>query len=186
MSQENLQPVRMPLALRADSHRRLEERLSVRFPGVVALGTRAIRLLPPRSWLRQKVLRRVARVYLEAYNRKDFESTYSLYRPDSESILPHQLVEVGFEPVARGRQAVVGVQRRWHADWGEFRIEPEEVIDLDGRVLLLGRIRGSGLSSGAGIDTEWGNLATFAAGRIVREQFFFDRAEALKAVGLTE
>jgi hypothetical protein len=52
--------------------------------------------------------------------------------------------------------------------------------------LVLGRIRGSGLSSGAGIDTDWGILVTFVAGWVIREQFFFDRGEALEAVGLSE
>jgi len=107
-----------------------------------------------------------------------------MYRPDSESVLPRQLVGMGFEPVAHGRQEIIRVQRLWHADWGEFRIEPEETIDLGHRVLVLGHIRGHGLSSGAGIDTAWGLLVTTTRGLVVREQFFFDHAEALDAAGL--
>ena len=65
-------------------------------------------------------------------------------------------------------------------------IEPEEIVDVGGRFLLLGKITASGLSSGAGMVTEWGNLVTMEAGRIIREQLFFDRAEAVNAAGLPE
>ena len=186
MSQENVEVVRIPFAVRADSHRGVGERFCLRFPSVVVLGARAIQRLPLRSRLRRGAFRAVGQLFLEAYNRKDFEAAYALYHPDSETIVPHQLVAVGFEPVAHGRRANIDLQRRWHADWGEFRIEPDQAIDLDGRVLFLGRIRGSGLSSGAGIETDWGVLITVTRGRIVREHFFFDRNEALEAAGLQE
>jgi ketosteroid isomerase-like protein len=187
MSRENVEIVRQPLAVRADSHRRLEERASLRFPGPVSLLGRAFLRLSPRSRLRQKGVSRLARLFLEAYNRRDFDATYSRYHPDSETIVPHQLVAVGFEPIACGRLAILSFQRRWHADWGEFRIEPAEVIDLGGRVLVLGHIRGSGLSSGAGTDSEWGLFVTIAPnGWIVREQVFFQHAEAVAAAGLRE
>jgi hypothetical protein len=187
MSQGNVEIVRQPLAVKADSHRRLVERVSLRLPGVVTLLGGAVLRLSSRSVLRQKVVRRSGRLFLEAYNRRDFDATYSRYHPHSETNLPHQLVEVGFEPVARGRQAIISTQRRWHADWGEFRIEPDEIIDLGGRVLVLGRIRGSGLSSGAGMDGNWALLVTVSTGAwIIREQVFFDHAEALEAAGLRE
>ena len=184
MSRENPDLVRMPLRVRAESPRRMEERVCIRYPAAVALLVRGVMRLSPRSRLRQTLVRRSAQVFLEAYNRKDFDSAYSLYHPTSETILPHQFTEMGFEPVARGARAGVAVQRRWHAEWGEFEIEPHEAIDLGDRVLLLGRIRGSGLSSGAGVESEWADLVTLAAGWIVREQYFFDAGEALAAVGL--
>ena len=186
MPQENVEAVRTPLDVRAVPRRGVGERLALRFPGAVALSGRAAARLPLRSRPRQAALRWAAQVFLGAYNRKDFEAAYSLYHRDSETIVPHQLVDVGFEPVAHGRQANIDLQRRWHEHWGEFRIEPEQVIDLDGRILFLGRITGSGLSSGAGFETDWGLLVTYAAGRVIREQFFFDRDEALEAGGLPE
>jgi ketosteroid isomerase-like protein len=70
---------------------------------------------------------------------------------------------------------------------GDFRFEPEELADLgDGRVVVIGRQKGSGLSSGAAFDTDWAVLITLSAGLVSREQFFFDRAEALAAAGLPE
>jgi hypothetical protein len=58
--------------------------------------------------------------------------------------------------------------------------------DECGRVLVLGRLKGSGLSSGAAIDNEWADLDTFSAGRVIRRQIFLDHAEGLEAAGLRE
>ena len=122
---------------------------------------------------------------LEAANRKDLEASSALYHPDIELIVDQQFVALGFDPVYRGREARISVQRRWVAEWGDFRYEPEELIDLgDGRVLVVGRMTGSGLSSGAGIDNDWAELFTLSAGRVVREHSFLDRDEALTAAGL--
>jgi hypothetical protein len=53
--------------------------------------------------------------------------------------------------------------------------------------LVIGRIRSGGLSSGARIDSDFANLFTLSArGRVIREQVYFDRAEALEAAGLPE
>lgn len=71
------------------------------------------------------------------------------------------------------------------ADWGEFRYEPDEGLDLGGdRLLLVGRVRGVGRGSGVEIDSEWGLLATISDGLLAREQSFLDKAEALEAASL--
>jgi ketosteroid isomerase-like protein len=76
--------------------------------------------------------------------------------------------------VYRGREARLDFQRRWTAEWGEMRFVPEEVLDLGDRVLFLGRVNGSGVSSGAGFETDWAVLYRLSAGRLIREQPFFD------------
>ena len=181
---ETVEAVRVPLAVRAHSRRRLEERLCLRFPSVAAFGGRAILRLPPRSQLRQRVLRRASRLFLEAFNREDFDAAYSLYHPDSETIFPQELATVGLERITRGRQAMFSLQRLWHLEWGEFRVEPEELIDLESRMLILGRFTGIGVRSGAGVKSDWGLLLTLATGRVIREQIFLDHREALEAAGL--
>ena len=54
--------VRQPMAVAARSRRRLEERLGVRFPGVMAFLDRVGWRVPPRSRLRQAFLRRAAEI----------------------------------------------------------------------------------------------------------------------------
>jgi len=53
MSQDNVEILRQPLTAAPHSLRRLEERLGLRFPGLLALVDRLVRGLPPRSRLRR-------------------------------------------------------------------------------------------------------------------------------------
>ncbi|MDQ3730334.1 MAG: nuclear transport factor 2 family protein [Actinomycetota bacterium] len=191
MSQENVELVRQPIAVAAHPRRRLEQHL-IRFPPAFALFARAAwrfyTLLPPRSRLRQAIARRYVAQAAEALNRGDLEAAFAVYHPDVETIIDQRLVALGVEPTYRGRKARMAFQERWNTEWGEWRFEPEEVIDLgDGRMLAVGRVAGSGLSSGVALDRYSAFLVTFGpAGRVIREQVFLDRDEALEAVGLRE
>lgn len=76
-------------------------------------------------------------------------------------------------------------ERTWQAELGESRFAPEELIDLaDGQLLVIGRVQGSGLASGAGFDSDWALLLRLSDGLVVQEQVFFDRNEALETVAL--
>jgi ketosteroid isomerase-like protein len=184
--EENREVVRQPLALRADSRRRLEERLGVRFPGALAFLARVVWRLPPRSGLRRALIRRAVRLGLEATNRRDFQAAFALFHPDIELIASGTFITLGYDSVFRGREERIRFQERWHAEWGQFRFEPDELIDLGDRVLVVGRVTGSGLSSGAAVDNDWADLFTISAGKAIREQVFFDHSEALEAAGLRE
>jgi ketosteroid isomerase-like protein len=185
MSQEKVEPVRQPLSVRNRPHRSLDERLALRFPAALAWVTGRIWRLPARPRLRQAVGRRAVMLGIGAYNRRDLEAAVSLYHPDIEYITPPQILALGFDSVYRGREARINLQERWLAEWGEFQFKPEELIDVaDGRLLVIGRMDGSGLSSGVGFDNDWGDLFTISAGRVIREQVFLDRTEALEAAGL--
>jgi ketosteroid isomerase-like protein len=186
MSEENVEVVRQPMAVRAHSRRRLEERLGLRFPGAVALVARAVWMLPTRSRLRQAIIRRYTRAGLEATNRGDFEAAFMLHHPDIELIAAGTFITLGYDPVYHGIEERIRFQERWHAEWGEFRFEAEELIDLGDRVLVVGRVKGSGLSSGVAVDNDWTDLLTIFAGRVISEQVFFDQAKALEAAGLSE
>jgi ketosteroid isomerase-like protein len=187
MTQESVRMVRQPMAAATRSRRRLEERLGLRFPGVVAFLGGFVWRLPPHSRLRQAFLRRAATMGCEAANRGDFEATFVLYDQQVELVPDPRFIELGFDAVYRGRAERIRFQQRWSAEWGDFQFAPEELIDLgDGRVFMRGRTVGSGLTSGAGFDNNWAVLLTFSEARIVREQFFFDHAAALEAIGLRE
>jgi ketosteroid isomerase-like protein len=143
--------------------------------------------LSPRSRLRQAVLRRLVQVGLEALNRGDFEAAFARYDPKIELVSDSRLMGLGFDGVYRGHAERVRFQQRWVAEWGDFRFAPHELIDFgDGRLFVHGRIVGSGLTSGAGFDSDWAALLTVSDARVVREQFFFNRADAFNAVGLRE
>jgi ketosteroid isomerase-like protein len=186
VSQKNGKVVRQPIALKSRSRRGLEDRIYLRFPFLATFLTRAVWRMPPRSRPRQAVLLRAAQSAFDATNRGDFELGFLLYHPDIELITPPRLVGLGFDPTYRGREARFEFQRRWTAEWGEMRFIPHEMLDLGDRLLFLGKINGSGVSSGAAFESEWGVLYTISGGQLIREQPFFDREEALEAAGLRE
>jgi ketosteroid isomerase-like protein len=187
MSQENVEVVRQPIVIGARSRRRLEERISLRFPAIRSLVGRAVWSLPPRSRLRQALIRRSVKLGFEALNRGDFKSAFSAYDPEVELVPAPQLKGLGLDNVYRGLEGRTRFQERWHAEWGDFQHVPEEVIDLgDGGVFVLGRLCGTGRSSGAAFDSDLGVVFTISAGRVIREQSWLDRDEALEAAGLKE
>jgi ketosteroid isomerase-like protein len=173
------------LELAADSSRRLEERLAMRVPSVQGLVARLWWKRSPQSRLRRAVLPRLVRSGFEAANRGDFDVAFANYDPDVQFFPPTGLVGLGDEPSYRGLEARIRYQRQWRAEWGDFRYEPEELRDLGDRLLVIGRIKSGGLSSGANPDSDYADLFTLSAGRVIREQTYFDRAEALDAAGVS-
>lgn len=186
MLEENV-IVRLPVAVRARSHRRPLERLVLRLPQTAAFLIRRLQRLSPRSRLRQALLRHVFRQGIEALNRGDFAAAFSVWAASDGEFVAPQLLTLGLEGTD-GREGRVRFQRDWIAEWGEFRFEPEAIIDLaDGsRLLWVGRTKGSGLSSGAAFDGECAVLLTLSSGWVIREEVYFDHAQALEAAGLSE
>jgi hypothetical protein len=186
MAQENVEIARYPITVRSTSRRRLEERLALRFPRLLAALTNTVLRLPQRSRLRRAVVRHAVRIAIEAANRGDYDAAFVLIPHGYETITPPELVGLGFEPVYRGRDGRLRFQQRWIAELGDFQQETKEVIDFGDRILLLARMKGAGLSSGATFDSELAYLLTVAGGRLIREQDFRSYAEALEAAGLSE
>ena len=186
MSQENVEVVRQPITLRAHPRRSLEERLALQFPRALIVFVRAVLRLPPSSRLRQAYLRRAVQLAFGALNRDDVEAAVATYHPEVKLELPKEFVGLGLDPPDRGREERVTFERKWNAEWGRLRYELEEIIDLGDRLLVIGRFEASGPSSGAGFDNEFAEIFTISAGRVIREQAFFNNAEALAAAGLSE
>jgi ketosteroid isomerase-like protein len=190
-SDVHVEVVRQRIVVPDRSRRSLEDHL-VRFPRVFALLARATwRLclsLPPRSRLRQAIIRRLIQRGYQAFNRGDLQAGFMRFHPDIELVTSDpRILALGFDPVTRGLEARVRFQRQWNDEWGEFRIYPEEIFDLtDDRLLLVGHMEGSGLGSGVAVANQWAVLYRMSAGRVVHEQIFFDPGEALEAAGLRE
>jgi ketosteroid isomerase-like protein len=70
--------------------------------------------------------------------------------------------------------------------WDDYRFEVERVIDLGDRVLVLERHTARGKRSGASISQQVGTLFTLRDGLIVRWEYYWERAEALEAAGISE
>ena len=180
--------MRKPLRGHERSSRTIDERLFVRFPQLAAENARLIFKLPPRSRLRQAALRRSARLGVEAYNRRDLDAAVITWHRDCEYLPGRSWVEAGLvEPCYRGlagyRKYVVSVDEVWG---GKNHLKPVELIDLGERIVLLADGSMRAQASGVPLTEAFALVSTLQDGRPVRHEEYYDRAEALKAVGLAE
>ena len=182
--------VRRPLRLHESSTpwaRPLDQRLRIRFPRVAIASAPLFGRLSPRSRVRQALLARGVRLGLEAFNRRDLDGALAAatYTPDFEYIPPREGVEAGFfEPSYRGPEGYRKFMSAWDV-WGpDLRVEPEELIDLGDRIVLLATGRGSAEASGVPVTTKVATVWVLKSGRVIRLHAYFDHAEALEAVGL--
>jgi ketosteroid isomerase-like protein len=121
----------------------------------------------------------------EAYNAGDLDALMGFYAADVE-VLPDPAVF----PESRPLHGLVEF-RAWVEDidsaWVGPRYLTTEVLDLsDHRVLRRGDWGGVGATSGVEMYSSITGVFTLRDAKIARAQYFFDHAEALKAVGLEE
>jgi ketosteroid isomerase-like protein len=188
MPQENVEIVRKPLRVRERSRRTLDQRFFLRFPRLAAASARLIGKLPPRSRLRQAAVWRGARLSLEAYNRRDMDAVGIGYHPEFEYHPARKWVESGLlEPCYRGleghKQYVASTAEVFG---GEVYVKPVELIDGGERIAILANAPMRAQASGIELTEAFALVSTFEDGRVIRTQEYYDYAEALEAVGLSE
>jgi ketosteroid isomerase-like protein len=122
------------------------------------------------------------RAYIEAYNRRDFDTALSDCDPDVEWVLPaHQASDSGVGPFQ--------IRRFWEGldeTFDELQLRPQEYVDGGDRVAV--RLRHYGRSkSGIEMDTElYHQITTFRDGVIVRLEYVESWPEALAAAGIDD
>jgi ketosteroid isomerase-like protein len=124
----------------------------------------------------------VVRQVHDGWARGDFRVGADLVGPDFEW---HQFPQA-VEPGTR-RGADVGTALRTLFDvYENLRVDATEFIDAGDKVVVIGRARATARGSGMPLDSPVALVWTLREGRLVRNQVFIDRNEALEAVGLRE
>jgi ketosteroid isomerase-like protein len=101
----------------------------------------------------------------------------------------HEQVEVHDHdtPDQRGEYRGHAGVARWLEDWGtawaEYSIEPEELIDVDERVVAVLNMNATGLGSGVTLERQDGMVCELRDGKIVRIDYYNSREQALQAAG---
>jgi ketosteroid isomerase-like protein len=124
----------------------------------------------------------VARAAFEAWNVGDMNAFRELY--DSEAIMrsPEGWPEPG--PFV-GREAVMRQFEQNRATWDADRLEAiSDFIDAADRVVV--RFIWHGAGHGPESNLEATIVITVRKGRVVYQEFFWDHAEALETLGLSE
>jgi ketosteroid isomerase-like protein len=102
--------------------------------------------------------------------------------PDFEVVDSATLAGLGVKPRGRGWEFLRGNYREMLSAFESYSERVEELRDLGGgRVLALGEARGRPRGGGPEVVQLGGVIVTVREGKVVRIEFFLDRAEALAA-----
>ena len=126
-----------------------------------------------------EVVRRLA----EAFNARDLDRYYSEFF-DSD-VEWRSAVEDPDAATHRGRHAYKRYLEQWIGSFDGLHADVEEYISVgDDRVFTWTRWTGRGRTSGADADWHLAIIFTIRDRKVVRGDEYFDRSQALEAVGL--
>ena len=122
-----------------------------------------------------------------AYNRGDWEAALATMVPDVEFDLTRAAPD---GETYRGYEGVKAFWGMLRDVFGDFQIDPEEIIDVGDRLFTRIRLRSTGKASGAATEDVlyqvWAVTVHEGEVRGTRAEFFRERADALEAAGLKE
>src|SRR5947209_5807752 len=121
----------------------------------------------------------VRRIYEDA-NRGDFDAAIEYFAPEIEIHLAGLFLDV--EPVHRGREALRKFVQRGTEAWDDISIEPDRMIDMGARVLVLAHFHVKG-RDGIEAQRPIAHLWTMQNGQAVQMEAYSDQQAALEAVG---
>jgi ketosteroid isomerase-like protein len=110
------------------------------------------------------------------------EIDWSLFDP---SIRHDQTEGLFLDGVFYGPEGIRAALGEIESDWDELQLEPEDVIDLGERLLVMVRMTARVRDSEAQIDAQIAHVWEFRAGRAVRWAVYGDRAAAMRALSTT-
>jgi ketosteroid isomerase-like protein len=127
----------------------------------------------------------IVRGIYAAYGRRDNHAPFEVYAPDIEWDIS-ELGLLGVENVYHGHDGVRDCFRDLFSSFREFELAPLELLDASEHVLATVSEHAVGAASGVDVDREHYAAWTLLAGKVARMRVFIDRADAFKAVGLSE
>ena len=115
-----------------------------------------------------------------AHNRGDMDALVKIYDP-----------EVVFETLLlgthHGNEAIRLIYEENRKTLSGYDVVPVELIDVGDKVVAVAQVVGTGTASQIAVDGDrFAFVFTFRGERIVREQAFRNKEEALEAAGLSE
>jgi ketosteroid isomerase-like protein len=122
------------------------------------------------------------RLAFDAVNRRDRAAWLALCDPEIEDVPPRDWPE---SDPTRGGEAVWNLYVENYEPWRHAAIEPVELIEAaGGKVVAHAYGEMQGKASGAAVAWSYWQVATFGDGKVLRVEWFGERAEALKVAGL--
>jgi uncharacterized protein len=130
----------------------------------------------------------IVRALYEAWARGDFWAHPEAFTPGVRSarVMGADAEGTGLSGEWEGIDGLIANTRLWLEAWNDLRVEAEELIDAGDRVVVLTRQTGTAKASGISLDREFADVWEIRDGKVVEVRFYWNRAEALEAAGLSE
>ena len=125
----------------------------------------------------------VVRAAFRAFEAKDSEAWVNCFHPNAEFLLPRNVLEGGSY---RGHEGVRRALADSYETWEGFRIEIQDMREVDDRVVVLGRTINVGKGDAPTVEYQSAYLAKLRDGKIAYWRPYQSHLEALEAVGLSE
>ena len=132
-----------------------------------------------------ELVQRVWDLVAEGFEKGDpaaaFDAAFDQGLLAPESIFTPALGVPGAESYV-GREGFAEFLRTWTADFVDWRVWPEQIIDAgDDHVVVLTRQSATGKGSGATVELSFATVNTIKEGQIVDRRHYLDADEALAA-----
>jgi len=108
--------------------------------------------------------------------------TPEVFDPEVEVVWGADIPDVG---TFHGLEGLEKGTREFLTAWDEVGMHAHEFIEAGDAVLVFATARARGRGSGVETETEFAHVWTMRDGKAIRIAAYFDRAEALKAAGLS-
>ena len=126
----------------------------------------------------------VLRRWVDHWNERDLDAFMECFDADAELITDPSWIEAGpFTGRAAIRKWMEGLAEPWN---GGDKLVLQELFEVGDAVVLRFHWEVGGGMSGLAMTLDATAVNVMKDGRIARQQYFFDPAEARKAVGLEE
>jgi ketosteroid isomerase-like protein len=119
----------------------------------------------------------------DAFNRGNIDTVMGLMDPNIEwqepdvEGLPQRGTHHGPDAVANNVFGPVA------ENWDDFQVVPEEFLDADDRVIVLGHFQGRGKATGRTLDAPYAHVWTLRDGKAVHFRSYTDTANFLQSLG---
>jgi ketosteroid isomerase-like protein len=113
----------------------------------------------------------------EAHNRGDLDALQELY--DADVVFETLLLGTH-----HGNEAIRLIYEENQKTMAGYDVVPAELIDAGDKVVAVAQTVGAGSTSRIALDDQFAFVFTFKGNRVVREQAFRNKEEALEAAGL--
>jgi ketosteroid isomerase-like protein len=124
----------------------------------------------------------VVRAFFDAWNAGNMDAVCALYHQDAIMRMPEGWPEPG--PYV-GREMIMRAYEDLRGTWDADALEPiSDFIDASDRVVVTYFWRGAGYGPEANLQVT--AVYTVRKGKVVYQEFFWDHAEALETLGLSE